>query len=227
MASSRPQKWGSRAMLAADAGVLTAAAVGLALEPGTPEPGALGFLGSVLLWVGMAALVLVPLLAWWLHGRHVDGTATLGAVLGFVAGAAVVYGLLFVWIGLGALSHAFVVSGGNVPIGVVILEAVLVAAYLTAMVWLDVDALRDLSRKRRAHVLLDVLRLLATAAYVAVVVGLIAWTAGRGLASGVDRVPILVFLWGPGVVGAATAIGADLLVRRHELRSHTHLQAGA
>ena len=64
--------------------------------------------------------------------------------------------------------------------------AVVVAAYLVVIVWLDVDALRDLSPQRREHVRLDIVRLLATVVYVAFVVGWIVWA--RGLTPDIDRV---------------------------------------
>ncbi len=100
-----------------------------------------------------------------------------------------------------------------------------VAASLAVAVWLDVDALRDLSPHLRTHVRLDVLRLLATVAYVAFVVGWIVWA--RGLTPEQDRVRALTLLYEPGAIGAAAVMGADLLVRRHERRGHRHLVSGA
>jgi hypothetical protein len=107
---------------------------------------------------------------------------------------------------------------------VVLGVAVLAAAYLVAIVWLDVDALRDLSPQRREHARLDIVRLLATAVYVAFIVGEIVWATG---ASNVDQVQVLVVLVGPGALGAAAVMGADLVVRRHEQRSRGHLVPGA
>lgn len=225
MASTRAQRWGPRAALAGDAGLLTAAAAGWALVPGALEPGVSGLLGSVLLWAGIAALLFLPLLAWWIHGRPADGTATLGAIVGFAVGAAVVFGALWLVVIARAIFGASnVVLGGSdlgVPWVMVAGVAVVVVAYLVGIAWLDVDALRDLLR-RRTHVWLDVLRLLATVAYVAVLVEVFGWFAGSP-APEVDRVPILVFLLAPGVMGAAAATGADLLVRNHEKHSRAQL----
>lgn len=232
MTSTRTQRWGPRAELAADAGLLTAAAVGILLVPGAIRSGTADVNGlPVPPWqVGAAALILIPLLAWWLHGRHVDGTATLGAIAGFAVGGVAVFG------GLSVVALAQAVFGASdavvgtqdlgVPVVMVVGVAVLAAAYLIVGAWLDIDALRDLLARRRTHVRLDVLRLLATAAYVAVFVGVIGWAMGSPSPE-VDRVPIIVFLLGPGVMGAAAALGADLLVRNHEKHSQTHLISGA
>ena len=212
MASARTFKVGPRTVQAGDGGLLTAGAVGIVV-------GLDSLLGSagMLAAVGFAIVLLAPLLAWWLHGRHVYGTATLGAILGFVVGGVVLFAAL-------ALGLPFGLDGTNIPGVVVLGVAVLAAAYLIAIVWLDVDALRDLSPKRRTHVRLDIVRLLATAVYVAFIVGEIVWATG---ASNVDQVQVLVVLVGPGALGAAAVMGADLVVRRHEQRSHAHLVPGA
>jgi hypothetical protein len=156
------------------------------------------------------------MLAWWLHGRHVDGTATLGATLGLIAGGVVLIVVL-------ALGLPFGLSGTNIPGAVVIGMAVVAATYPVAIVWLDVDALRDLSPQRHVHVRLDILRLLATVVYVAFIVGWIVWARG---ASNVDQVQALLLPVGPGALGAAAVTGADMMVRRHEQRSRGQLVSG-
>jgi hypothetical protein len=208
MASARTFKLGPRALLAGDGGLLTTAVFAVVL-------------GASLLWasgatVGFAVTALAPLLAWWLHGRHVDGTATLGAILGFIAGGVAVFAAL-------ALGLPFGQSGTNIPGAVWVGVAVVAAAYLVAIARLDVDALRDLSPQRRTHVWLDILRLLATVVYVAFIVGAIVWTRGS---PNVDRVRSLADLLAPGALGAAAVMGADLMVRRHERRSHGRLISG-
>jgi hypothetical protein len=213
MASARTFKVGPRTVQAGDGGLLTAAVFALVV-----------WLPS-LLWesmgagIGIAGIVgtaLAPLLAWRLHVRHADGTATLGAILGFIAGVVVLFVAL-------ALGLPFGLDGTNIPGVVVVGVAVLAAAYLVAIVWLDVDALRDLSPQRRTHVWLDILRLLATAVYVAFIVAVIVRATG---ASNVDQVQVLVVLVGPGALGAAAVMGADLMVRRGERRSHGRLVPG-
>ena len=71
-------------------------------------------------------------------------------------------------------------------------------AYLAVAVWLDVDALRDLSAKRREHAWLDVARLVATVAGVAYLVGATVWATG---APDVDYFGLIVSLVAGGGVG--------------------------
>jgi len=209
MAAARTFKVGPRALLAGDGGLLTAATVGIGM-------GLYAWGVGWLSWVGMVALLLTPPLAWWLHGRHFDLTATLGAVLGCMVVGIVAF------LAVNLLGGLFGLSQGNLPWVVV---AVIVAAYLAVAAGLVVDALRDLSPQRREHVGLDIARLLATLAFVAFIVG---WIIGaRGFSADVDRVGALTTLYEPGALGAAAVTGADLLVRRHERRSHTHLISGA
>jgi hypothetical protein len=212
MASVRTFKVGPRTVLASDGGLFAAGAVGIILglnAIGVPMPA----------FVGVAALLLAPLLAWYLHGRHVDGMATVGAILGFVAGV----GALFAALAVGALLG---MSNAHIPAAVWVALGIVGAVYLVAIVWLDIDALRDLSSKRREHAWLDILRLLTTVAYIAFVAGWAIWAVGS-LTPDVDRVPLLVFPVGPGILGAAAVAIAELAVRRHEQRSHGHLASGA
>jgi hypothetical protein len=106
-----------------------------------------------------------------------------------------------------------------------VVVAVIAAASLALAAWLAVDAVRDLSPQRREHVRLDIVRLLATVAWVAFIVGWVVWA--RGLSPDADRVAALATLCGSGAMGAAAVTGADLLVRRRERRSHRHLVPGA
>jgi hypothetical protein len=219
MASARTFKVGPRALLAGDGGLLTAGLVGFIMGLASLDAG----LPAVF---GLAVVLLGPLLAWLLRGRVVDGTATLGAVLGFIAGTVVVIAVLTALglvTGVLGLEGTFGLSQDNLPVALVALVAV---PYLAVAGLLDVDALRDLSRRRREHVWLDICRLLATVAYVALIVGVIVWTTGSPSPL-TDRVPVFFSLVGPGALGAAAATGADLLVRRHERRSRGHLVSGA
>ena len=145
-----------------------------------------------------AAALLGPLLAWRLHGRPLDGTATLGALLGFVIGVVIV---------------------------VTIIPLFLVAvAFLGAIVWVDAEALRDLSPQRRAHLWLDITRLLATLVQAAYLVGVIVYARGT---SDVDGVGFLLLLVAPATVGAAVVTVAGMLVRSSGQRSGGHLISGA
>ena len=207
MATARTFKVGPRALLAGDGGLLMAGACA-ALAP-------LAYLNEGATIPLMLVGLLAPMLAWWLHGRLVDGTATLGAVLGVVAGAAITVALLL----LGAL-----VQITNTPVVRQIAVVAVVAVYLAVVAWLDVDALRDLSPRRREHAWLDVARLVATVAIVAYLVGVYAWATASPEH---DYVGAILSLMGCGIVGAAVVTVADVLVRRHERRSHGHLIPGA
>lgn len=215
MASARTFKAGPRALLAGDGGLLAAAAFAVVVGLLALLMDAFDGSGPVGVLV-VAVLLFAPLLAWWLHGHHVDVTATLGAILGFIAGAIVAF------LAVAGISGLLGLSQGHLSWASV---AAVVAVSLAVAVWLDVDALRDLSPHLRTHVRLDVLRLLATVAYVAFVVGWIVWA--RGLTPEQDRVRALTLLYEPGAIGAAAVMGADLLVRRHERRGHRHLVSGA
>jgi len=208
MATARTFKVGPRALLAGDGGLLMAGACAV-LAP-------LAYLSEDATFLLVAVGLLAPMLAWWLHGRLVDGTATLGAVLGVVAGAAIAVALLL----LGALVKEIT----NAPVVGQIAGAVVVAAYLAVVAWLDVDALRDLSPRRREHAWLDVARLVATVAIVAYLVGVYAWATASPEH---DYVGAILSLMGCGIVGAAVVMGADLLVRSRERRSRRHLVSGA
>jgi hypothetical protein len=198
---------GPRALLAGDGGLLMAAACAV-LAP-------LAFLNEGATVPLMGVGLLAPMLAWMLHGRLVDGTATLGAVLGVVAGAAIAVALL--------LLSALVGEITNAPVVGQMAGVAVVAAYLAVVAWLDVDALRDLSPKRREHSWLDVARLVATMAIVAYLVGVYAWATASPEH---DYVGAILSLMGCGIVGAAVVTVSDLTVRRHERRSHGHLISG-
>jgi hypothetical protein len=197
MASTRLERARPLALLAGDGALVTAAALtvvaGLSLRFGTGSHAS-----NVAVMMCMAAALLGPLLAWRLHGRPLGGTATLGALLGFVIGVVIV---------------------------VTIIPLFLVAvAFLGAIVWVDAEALRDLSPQRRAHLWLDIARLLATLVQAAYLVGVIVYARGT---SDVDGVGVLLLLVAPAAVGAAVVTVAGMLVRSSEQRSGGHLISDA
>ncbi len=209
MTSARTFKVGPRALLAGDGGLLAAGTAGIVI-------GLDSFGARLPAAVGLAAVIFAPLLAWLLHGRRVDATATLGAILGFIVGAVVAF------LAVNAMGSLLGLSQGDLSWAAV---GVVAAASVAVAVCLCGDALRDLSPQRREHVLLDILRLLGTVAYVAFVVGWI--VEARGLTPEQDKVQALALLYEPGAMGAAAVLGGDLLVRRRERRSHRHLVSSA
>jgi len=219
MASARTFKVGPRAVLAGDGALLMAAACAV-LAP-------LGYLFEGVAIPLMVVGLLAPLLAWRLHGRRVDRTATGGAVLGYLAGAGLTLGLVVLTVLVILALTAVGLSATSVDAGRVLgqIQVVVIAvAYLALAAWLDVDALRDLAAQRRAHAGLDVARLVATVAGVAYLVGVVVWATGQPQ---FDYIGALLSLGGCGVVGAAVVTVADLVARSSERRSHMDLISGA
>jgi hypothetical protein len=219
MVSTRATAVSPRAFLAGDGALLMAGACAL-LAP-------LATLSDVAAFPLMAVGLLAPLLAWWLHGRPVDMPATGGAVLGYLAGVGLALGLLglaaLVMLTLTAVGLSATSDDAGKVTGLIAIVAIAVA-YVAAVAWLDVDALRDLSPKRRQHVWLDIARLVATVAGVVFLVGVIVWATGH---PEFDYIGAVLSLGGCGVVGAVVVTIADIVVRRHERRSHGRLVTGA
>jgi hypothetical protein len=228
MCATRTLRAGRRTILAGDGGLLTAGALAAAA-------GLVVALGSVLhaptVGAGILGLVVVlcaPLAAWHLHGRRVNESSTAGAVLGDIAGFALLWVVLPVG---GLLGHAVAdivsLAGGSMSwgqgAGAVGIAAA--ALFLAAAVWLDVGAARDLVRARE-HAGLDVARLAATAAYAAYVVGVIVLVTlkpGPPQDQGNAGMGTVLFLVMPVVFGAAAVTGADLMVRREQKRPRGRL----
>jgi hypothetical protein len=225
MSSARILEMGPRAALAGDGGLLLAAACAIVMGLATLL-GSVPHVPVVVVGIGTVVAVFAPLLAWRLHGRHVDGSATVGACLGYITGGV----LLFLLLMLGAIVARIVTAVGlfassddaGKVVGIVAVVAIMVA-YLAAVAWLDVDALRDLSPKRREHARLDVTRLVATVAFVAYLAGVIVWATG---ASNVEDVGLILLLVAPGTIGAAVVTVADMFMRSSEKRTHGHLISG-
>jgi hypothetical protein len=227
MASIRTLTTGRRAVLAGDGGLLTAAAfaavLGLAAAIGSGS-----HVSNVAAGLGMAAAgVLGPLTAWRLHQGRIDGSATSGALLGCIAGVALAWVILSAaWILASALSALGTAVGLSVTksAGATAVGIAVAIAYLAVAGRLDVDALRDLSLRRRRHVWLDIVRLVATALYAAYVVGVITLVvAGSDSGAGMYAVLLLTV---PGAAGAAVVTAADVMVRRDARRTHTPLISG-
>ena len=225
MTSARSLKVGPRAVLGGDGGLLTAAALGVVMEL-VSLIGTGSHVSNVAVMIGLAAVgFLAPLLAWWLHGRRIDGTATAVAVAGYLASAVLVFALVMI---LAMIDKAAAAIGlfATVDDAAATLESIaaiaVFVAYLAAVVWLAADGLRDLSSRRRTHVPLDIARLVATVVYVAFCVGVIVMGPSDTL-----RGDIAVFLLAPGAMGAVVVTVADLMVRPDERRSHAHLISDA
>ena len=208
----------SRARLTADGCLLTAGAfaLGTALSfaiDSLARAGAAGTVAMTISWlVGVAGFFVGPPLAWLLHGRRIDWVASLGAVAGYVIGGAAVYAATM----LAALSTwlVFLATGSEVG-GAVAFLVIAMLALLALVVWLAVDAARDLSPRRREHVGLDVARLLAAVAVIGFSVGVPAVTTMQGAFDP----EALAFMLAAGVAGGVVGAAADFAVvnvgRRH------------
>ena len=219
MASARTLKVGPRAVLAGDGALLMAATCAVLAPPAS--------LSEVAAFPLMAVGLLAPLLVWWLHGRKVDRTATLGAVIGYPAGVGLALGLVVLTVLAILILTGFGLSATADDAGKLLgqIQVVVIAvAFLALAAWLDVDALRDLAAQRRAHVWLDIARLVATVAGVAYLVGVVVWATGHPQ---FDSIGMILSLGGCGIVGAAVVTVADLMVKSNERRSHGQLVSGA
>lgn len=172
-------KSGSRVELAGDAFLITAGTFGLftalslaifslaGLSPlGTPpktvRETALMAVVSVL---SLAGTVAGPVLAWVLHGRRIDPTAVSSALAGFLVGGGAIWAVLMLLVAVASLVAKLFTSWEFA--GPVVALAIVSAAAVALVVWLDVGAVRDLSSSRREHVRLDVARLASTVVVVA------------------------------------------------------------
>jgi hypothetical protein len=219
MASARTFKLRPHALLAGDGALLMAAACAV-LAP-------LAYLYEAAAIPLMVVGLLAPLLAWRLHGRRVDRTATGGAALGYLAGVGLALGLAvltaIVILALTAVGLAASADDTGRVLGQIQI-VVIAVAYLALAAWLDVDALRDLAAPRRAHARLDVARLVATVAGVAYLVGVIVRATGH---PEYDYIGAILSLGACGIVGAVVVTVADLMVKSHEQHSNGQLVSGA
>jgi hypothetical protein len=207
----------SRAVLAADGCLLTAGAFCLgqslgfgidSLAGGGPVGnGSTGgwatVIGSISWFISVVGVVIGPLAAWRLHGRRVGWTTTFGALVGYALGGASVFALTLV---ASLPMWAVRLVTGSEYAGAIAYLALVAAAFLVLSGWLAFDAARDLAPKRREHVWLDVVRLLATVSAVGFSAGVVAF---QFRASGFDPEAV-VFVLAAGVLGGAVVATADL-----------------
>jgi hypothetical protein len=224
MASDRSVKVGPRTVLAGDGGLLTVAAFAIVL-------GLVLLLGSgshawnVAGGIGMAAaFALGPLIAWRLHARRAGGSAMSGALLGYVVGWVILFALLLL---IAIVVRAGTAVGLSAPRNAtaIAIGIVIAVACFAVVSRLDLEALRDLSPMLRKHVWLDVVRLVATVAFVAYCGGVIAVVAAGSDADAV--VYTILLLATPAAVGAAVVTTADMMVRHDEQAPRAHLISGA
>lgn len=203
-----------RFRLAADGCLLTAGAfalgttVSLALDQSAVVNAAVATLSWI---VGVAGFFVGPLLAWLLHRRRLGWVAALGALAGYVLGGAAVYAATL----LAALSTWLVqLATDSDTAGALAFFLAVMAALFALVLWLVVDAVRDLSSKRRHHVGLDIGRILAALAVIGFTVGVVVVTTGG---SGFDP-EALAFMLAGALSGGLVVAAADFAVRNVALR---------
>jgi hypothetical protein len=199
-----------RGVLAGDACLLTAAAFGLVMgvlaltfaREGEPAGTWVSLLSAVL---SLVVVILGPLVAWRLHGRHLTGIAVLGAVIGGFVGSNVV-GILVMLV-FAPLGWLVSQVGGSELAGLILMVVVVGAAFAALMAWLVADGVRDLSLSRRAHLRLDVLRLISTAVMVVFAIGVWLWTSAH---PGDESGEAIIFAMFAGMSAAIVVTGAEV-----------------
>lgn len=216
-----------RLMLAADGCLITAGTFGLMIGVafgldalgvaplGEPHGGGLDLLLSVISWLlQVGGFVVGPVIVWWLHRRQFSKTAILGLIAGFPIGGALVLPVAM----LGALFGWFVGLFTKVEYaGAIAYLVLIVIAFLAVLVWLVIDAFRDLSATPREHVSLDVGRLVAF-----IVVAVFAGVVIAKTIAGEDAFEAFAFVLAAGVEGAAVITAADVIVRVLKGRTGGH-----
>lgn len=178
---------------------------------GSPQTSWFMTLLSWLSWLlQIGGFVVGPVLTWLLYRRRASTRAALGAIAGFpVAGAIVMaasmLGALIDWVVgqftsvefAGAIAYLFLVS----------------AAFLAMIVWLNVDAVRDLAHSHRQHLPVNIGRFAATVTVVVFMVAVIVLVS-----AGADP-EAWVFVLAAGVVGGVVVVVADIVARFFESRT--------
>jgi hypothetical protein len=205
----------TRAVLAGDGGLFTAAAFAAALGMGVLA-GTGSHTSNVAAGIGMAAAVaLGPLVAWRLHGRRAGRDATVAALLGFVAGGGAGFALLLVAgaaMRAGKATGLFVTSEDATATVGSVAVTVVAAVLLALCVWLATASVGDLLPGRRAHTRLDAGRLASSAVTAAYIVVVLTRVAGGDEANAGMYATLL--LAGPALMGAAAVSLAHLLAPR-------------
>jgi hypothetical protein len=213
MASLRAIVTRDRLALVGDALLLTAAAfclvtglTALFVAPtGAPEPGMewATTIGSLL---SMAMVVVIPVLVWLLHGRALSGMAVLGGAVGAFSTGLVFMGVVALSALLGLLASPFTDSEFAGPVAMLILAA---AGFVAVVVWLVVDAIRDLAARRRRYPRIDALRLLSAVILVVFAAGMAVLIVSNPGVGEVADAPVFVMV--AGLAGALAVAGAETL----------------
>ncbi|HWS57357.1 MAG TPA: hypothetical protein VN257_02370, partial [Actinotalea sp.] len=200
-----------RVALAGDGVLLTAALFGaitgatalLLLPDGQTSTGAEWLAGlSAVLSLGVA--IAGPALVWLMYGRRITWVAVLGALLGGFAAGGLFMAFTLVAGALGWLVSSVV---DNELAGLIALVVIIGVAFVAVVVWLGVDAVRDLAPARREHLRIDVVRIVSAVALGVFAVGLAIWLAGHPQDEGGEA---MIFAIAMGFGAACALLGAEV-----------------
>lgn len=205
-----------RLRLIADGSLITAGAFALMMGAafglqalgvaplGEPQGSGVGYALSTMSWLlQVGGFIAGPAIAWLLHGWRFNRSSVISLAIGYLVGGVFVVPVVMA----GALLDWVVQLVANVEfIGAIVYLALLVLAFLTIVVWLDADAVRNLRLPERTHVALDIVRLVSTAA-VAVFAGVVVALVFAGQ----DAVEALAFMLMAAVQGAGVIAVADVV----------------
>ena len=106
----------------------------------------------------MSVVIAVPVLVWLMHGRRLSLSAVLGGAMGACS-----TGVVFIVVVAAASLVDLVITPltGWEYTGPLAMLAVISIGALVLIVWLIIDAIRDLAATNRSHPLIDVLRLVS------------------------------------------------------------------
>jgi len=206
-----------RVALAGDACLLTAAAFGLvvgalgaAFAPQAEPAEGVAWVSLLSGVLSLAVVILGPLAAWRLHGRRLTWMVVLGAVLGGFVGSNIV-GML-VMVVFAPLGWLVSQLGGSDFAGLIAMVVIVGGAFVSLLVWLVTDGVRDLSPSRRVHPRLDAVRVVSAAVLVVFALGVALWTANH---PGGESGEAVIFAMLAGLVAALAVAGAEIAARAH------------
>lgn len=197
------------ALLIGDGFMLTAATMAMAIGITLGLYVAAGSPGDTVYWALLNVTLMAAggiagvIAAWMLHGRRITGAASVGGLLGVVASSVVMPAFVFVAYLLGLLASIFTAWEFAGPLAAAVVFG---AAAVALMVWLLVDAMRDLAPSRRTHFRLDLARIGAALALVVLAVIVIVMAMQP---DGAETAEAIIFALIAGVGGALMVAGAD------------------
>ena len=171
---------------------------------GEPPTAPIGYALEVTSWLlQVGGFIVGPAVVWVLYARRLEKWSIISLIIGYLFGGVFVIPVVMA----GALLDWLVTLVSSVEfIGAITHLVVLVLAFVAVIVWLDVDAIKDLNPHERTHATLSVVRLVSTAAsvvFAGVVIAL--------MFAGEDAVEALAFLLMAAVQGAGVIAVADVV----------------